>query len=124
MQGNGVARDKLKFRDKDLFIFDMYNTDIWPGDTQALEGISHQENVRSGCRDAPYLQQLDKGLKHSFEHFKPDIVLYNAGTDVLQGDPLGHLQVCVQLNHTSTGCLTETCCIDIVLTIQQYMERV
>jgi acetoin utilization deacetylase AcuC-like enzyme len=27
------------------------------------------------------------------DEFKPDIVVYNAGTDVLEGDPLGNLSI-------------------------------
>lgn len=32
---------------------------------------------------------LARGLEAGFTDFAPDIVLYNAGTDILLGDPLG-----------------------------------
>ena len=93
MQGNGVARDKISNNDDDLYIFDMYNVNIWPGDSWAKGGISHEQGFRSGCGDEEYLTKLNDGLQHCFEHFKPDILLFNAGTDVLMGDPLGCCKV-------------------------------
>ena len=35
------------------------------------------------CRDLP----------HALDVFEPDMVVYNAGTDVLLGDPLGALDI-------------------------------
>ena len=35
------------------------------------------------CRDLP----------HALDVFRPDMVVYNAGTDVLLGDPLGALDI-------------------------------
>ena len=29
----------------------------------------------------------------SLNEFTPDIIVYNAGTDILEGDPLGHLNI-------------------------------
>ena len=57
LQGNGVARDKLTFKDSDLFIFDMYNNRIWPQDTVAKRGIDHDGSFRSGCKDEEYLEK-------------------------------------------------------------------
>ncbi len=45
--------------------------------------------MRIGTGDEEYLAMLDKGLHTAFSEFTPDIVLYNAGTDILIGDPLG-----------------------------------
>lgn len=43
------------------------------------------------CRtsDETYLPALAAALEQAFKAFKPDFVLYNAGTDILVGDPLG-----------------------------------
>ena len=32
-------------------------------------------------------------LERSFNAFSPDILIYNAGTDILDGDPLGCLSI-------------------------------
>ena len=32
VQGNGHERDKLNFKDSDLYILDIYNVDQWPWD--------------------------------------------------------------------------------------------
>lgn len=32
-------------------------------------------------------------MDKSFERFRPDIVFYNAGTDILVGDPLGGMSI-------------------------------
>lgn len=45
--------------------------------------------MRTGTGDEEYLAMLDKGLHTAFREFTPDIILYNAGTDILIGDPLG-----------------------------------
>ena len=36
-----------------------------------------------------FIRYLDK----AFEEFQPDFVIYNAGTDILEGDPLGKLAI-------------------------------
>ena len=45
--------------------------------------------MRSGTGDDAYLGLLRRGLDAAFEECQPDIILYNAGTDILAGDPLG-----------------------------------
>ena len=45
--------------------------------------------MRNGTADEEYLALLARGLEAGFTNFAPDIVLYNAGTDILKGDPLG-----------------------------------
>ena len=45
--------------------------------------------LSSGTKDADYLLSLESALQRASEDFNPDIILYNAGTDILTGDPLG-----------------------------------
>ena len=45
--------------------------------------------LSSGTKDAEYLSSLDTALQRASKEFEPDIILYNAGTDILTGDPLG-----------------------------------
>lgn len=90
-QGDGYARDLGD--DPDTFIFDMYNPDIYPQDDAAAQGIDHYEHVRHGVGDEEYLEKLGNGLAESFRRFTPDLVIYNAGTDILAADPLGGMNV-------------------------------
>eukprot|EP01112_Ceratiomyxa_fruticulosa_P016950 TRINITY_DN5196_c0_g1_i1.p1 TRINITY_DN5196_c0_g1~~TRINITY_DN5196_c0_g1_i1.p1 ORF type:complete len:390 (+),score=55.87 TRINITY_DN5196_c0_g1_i1:98-1171(+) len=99
-QGNGHERDKLKFQDKNLFILDMYNKDIYPGDREAAQAIDIAVPLRSGTKDTAYLTQLENAMNTAFSIVKPDIVYYNAGTDILEGDPLGSLDI------TANGVMT------------------
>lgn len=32
-------------------------------------------------------------LKESLDEFQPNFIIYNAGTDILEGDPLGRLKI-------------------------------
>ncbi len=56
-------------------------------------GISRAVELESNCGDEKYLRLLKQNLPESLSHFSPDIILYNAGTDCLSGDPLGNLDV-------------------------------
>ena len=40
-----------------------------------------------------YLRHVKRKLPVALDDFKPDIVVYNAGTDILIGDPLGILDI-------------------------------
>ena len=44
-------------------------------------------------KDTEFLQMIDRSLTKAFEEFKPDFVIYNAGTDCMVGDPLGCLNI-------------------------------
>jgi len=92
-QGNGHERDKLLLRDQNLFILDMYNEDIYPGDVKARAAIDTERRLRSGTGDEEYLGLLAEAMENSFNKFTPQIIYYNAGTDILQYDPLGCLDI-------------------------------
>lgn len=55
--------------------------------------ISYDVPVNRGMSDAHYLQDVDAALNAAFTTFKPDFVIYNAGTDCMVGDPLGNLNL-------------------------------
>jgi hypothetical protein len=40
-----------------------------------------------------YLDLLSQALEKAAQNFEPDLLIYNAGTDILDGDPLGRLLV-------------------------------
>ena len=46
-----------------------------------------------GMEDSEYLPLLSRNLEEALQEFTPDIIIYNAGTDCLRGDPLGLLSI-------------------------------
>jgi histone deacetylase 11 len=90
-QGNGHERDFLN--DDRVFIFDMYNKNIYPQDEVAKQGIDLGIPLDDLTEDNEYLFKLDQGLTDAFERFDPELIIYNAGTDILIGDPLGSLSI-------------------------------
>ncbi|KAI3936708.1 hypothetical protein MKX01_034137 [Papaver californicum] len=90
-QGNGHEMDFGN--DNRVYILDMYNPDIYPFDFKARIYIDQSVQVQSGTPTELYLEQLDKALEVAGNNFVPELVVYNAGTDILDGDPLGQLKV-------------------------------
>uniref|UniRef100_A0A914WEL3 Histone deacetylase 11 n=1 Tax=Plectus sambesii TaxID=2011161 RepID=A0A914WEL3_9BILA len=90
-QGNGHERDFTG--DSRVYIFDMFNYQIYPGDFKAKTGISRSVRLRIGATDGEYLRELEKNLTAALGEFPPDLMLYNAGTDCLANDPLGRLDI-------------------------------
>ncbi|MEZ0223055.1 MAG: histone deacetylase [Alphaproteobacteria bacterium] len=90
-QGNGHETD---FKgDDDVYIVDAYNKEIFPHDTAAKEGIDLKIELESFTSDTEYLDRVQKALDKAFTEFKPDLIIYNAGTDLLKDDPLGALDI-------------------------------
>ncbi|XP_066321505.1 histone deacetylase 2-like isoform X2 [Miscanthus floridulus] len=71
----------------------MYNSGIYPFDHAAKKYIDQNVELDSGTKTEDYLDILDKALKVAESRFQPQLILYNAGTDILDGDPLGSLKV-------------------------------
>ncbi|KAI3833670.1 hypothetical protein MKW92_021239 [Papaver armeniacum] len=90
-QGNGHEMDFGK--DRRVYTLDMYNPDIYPFDFKARAYIDQSVKVKSGISTNVYLKKLDKALEVAGICFKPELIVYNAGTDILDGDPLGELKV-------------------------------
>lgn len=90
-QGNGYARDLME--DDNVFIMDMYNYLIYPRDQNAKLAIRRAVEIKPHTQDEEYLHKLRKNLDRSFMEFKPNFLVYNAGTDILKGDPLGILDI-------------------------------
>ena len=87
-QGNGTA--KCVAADEDVFTFDMHEEDIYPT-PKARNDIDVP--LSAGTDDETYLSLLRKHLPGVFDRAKPDIVFFQAGADVLDGDPLAHLRL-------------------------------
>ncbi|KAG1335409.1 histone deacetylase 2 [Cocos nucifera] len=90
-QGNGHEIDFSN--DRRVYILDIYNSGIYPFDLEARRYIDQKVELLSGTKTNEYLEQLDKALEVARNNFNPELVVYNAGTDILDGDPLGRLKV-------------------------------
>lgn len=90
-QGNGHEKDFSN--DRRVYILDMYNPDIYPFDFEARRYIDLKVEVASGTTTDEYLMKLDEALQIAGRAFDPELVVYNAGTDILDGDSLGRLKV-------------------------------
>ena len=76
---------------RNVYILDAYTPDIFPGDDESNSAINASMYFTPDDTDAKFLRRFEKLLKKSVREFNPDIVLYNAGTDILDGDPLSGL---------------------------------
>lgn len=96
-QGNGHERDVMsmpKEQQKQIYIMDVFNPFIFPHDFDARPAINRLIEVPSKTKGDKYLQLVEFHVTQSFSDFPdPDLVIFNAGTDVLKGDPLGKLAV-------------------------------
>ncbi|XP_018880136.1 histone deacetylase 11 isoform X6 [Gorilla gorilla gorilla] len=90
-QGNGHERDFMD--DKRVYIMDVYNRHIYPGDRFAKQAIRRKVELEWGTEDDEYLDKVERNIKKSLQEHLPDVVVYNAGTDILEGDRLGGLSI-------------------------------
>ncbi|XP_065902670.1 histone deacetylase 11-like [Dysidea avara] len=90
-QGNGYERDLGM--DSKVFIADVYNRWIYPNDREAKRYIDKRIELDLHTEDTVYLGVIKTLLPEVLNDFKPDMVIYNAGTDILKGDPLGLLDI-------------------------------
>lgn len=93
-QGNGHERDFLG--NKSVYILDIYNCCIYPRDMEARKGISREVRLTNFTQDSEYLHLVETNLEDALREFHPDILVYNAGTDILDGDRLGLLAISPQ----------------------------
>lgn len=98
-QGNGVSTDLAA--DPAVRILDVFNSQIYPfRDKLARAGIDVARPLPSETRDEAYLEALESGLEELFDgQPTPRLVIYAAGTDVVDGDPLGDMKISHQGVH-------------------------
>jgi len=94
-QGNGHERDVKDFfqNDNNIKVLDAFNASIFPGDTYAKQAIDYKMTLGYGCGDQYYLPKLNEWLDRAMDEFRPQFIVYNAGTDCLKGDPLGAMSI-------------------------------
>jgi len=90
-QGNGV--ETCLKGDTLTAIMDVYNKDIYPNDEPAKKSITYDFPINAHTEGKEYLALLDRGIDTAFLLSAPDLVIYNAGTDVLEGDYVGMLNL-------------------------------
>lgn len=95
-QGNGVCHCFMQ--DPRVFIFDMFNQSIYPVfDVVARRRVDCPVPLQRGCGDFEYLNALRSKLPAFLDSISRSgrvaLAVYNAGTDVLRGDPLGLLNL-------------------------------
>jgi histone deacetylase 11 len=95
-QGNGVCHMFMK--DRRVFIFDMYNSTIYPCyDSEAQDRIDCNVRLTSRCHEQEYLCELRNRLPGFLasisESQRVGLAIYNAGTDVYVEDSLGRLNL-------------------------------
>ncbi|MBN2354284.1 MAG: histone deacetylase [Spirochaetales bacterium] len=88
-QGNGY--ESIFADDRRIGVFDVYNRDIFPEDKPAEKFIDFPHPIRSGTDTAAYLALVARELPPVLDSFRPGLVVYIAGTDVFEADPLGKL---------------------------------
>lgn len=90
-EGNGHERDFC--HTNNVYIMDVYNKRVYPRDDEAKAGIKCKIELDPFTSDFEYLDLVETNLEQSLQEFHPDIIVYNAGTDVLEGDRLGCLSI-------------------------------
>ena len=85
-QGNGTAA--LCQNDPGVFTFSMHSETNYPA---RKEQSSWDIGLPDGTADEHYLDILAQALGQILGRFSPDLVLYQAGVDVLAGDRFGKL---------------------------------
>ena len=92
-RGNGF--ESFFKNDPSVTIFDMYNFQVYPGmHTGDIDNFPFMVPLKSRTTGDNYLDALKEDLPpflHTLGAAK--LVFYNAGTDILAGDPLGSLNV-------------------------------
>ncbi|XP_017775794.1 PREDICTED: histone deacetylase 11 isoform X2 [Nicrophorus vespilloides] len=90
-QGNGYERDFLT--NTHVYILDAYNRSIYPRDAVAKAAINRKVELKFMIDDIEYLTKIEANVDRALTDFKPNLVVYNAGTDILIGDSLGGLAI-------------------------------
>jgi histone deacetylase 11 len=93
-RGNGVW--DLCGSDPSVQVLDLYNAQVYPGlFPGSIEEFPFQIPFKARTTDDAYLATLREELPAFLASIprKPALAIYNAGTDVLAGDPVGRLAV-------------------------------
>jgi histone deacetylase 11 len=90
-QGNGL--EAISGPDPLTFIFDMYSANNYPRDRAVSNYIDFNHPLADYIQDEDYLTPLKSELPKAIKAVQPDLIIYNAGTDIFERDPLGKMRV-------------------------------
>lgn len=91
-QATGIERDLNRMeakKRKNIYLVDIFNGSIQPPDPQADKGIDLRVELGRFVGDATYIAKLKEALNAAFASYKPTMIIYIAGQDVLVEDSLG-----------------------------------
>ncbi len=103
-QGNGneaIFGTQETFKDK-VDVFDMYGESIYPGTREryliakAYHKTWYDNPLSFEISNEQYKQTLHNNLPTAIETTNPELIIYNAGSDIYEKDPLGHMKVTKQ----------------------------
>jgi len=69
---------------------------MYPHDVYAQQFITFHYPVSSGIADQEYLSLLYAKLPEAITDSEPQLIVYNAGTDIFEKDPLGRMKISAQ----------------------------
>eukprot|EP01083_Nonionella_stella_P121174 363945_1 len=96
-QGIGPEFDKHnnKYFGKTVFIVDAYNADNVKDNRLARDTLRESIDIvlDGKVSGEEYLSNLKAELNDEFTEFQPELIIYNAGTDCLEGDPSGMMSL-------------------------------
>ena len=94
-QGNGVSHAFMN--DNRAFLFDIFNARAYPqNDVAARERLDCEIGITRNWTDREYMLELENnlpGFLDSVSQSPVGLAIYNAGTDIFAGDPLGGLNI-------------------------------
>ena len=91
-QGNGV--EMILGDDTLTKTFDVYSDKNYPGNyDDTRKYITYSYPVKSFITTDEYLSLVKLELSKAIAADKPDLIIYNAGTDIFERDPLGRMSV-------------------------------
>ncbi len=90
-QGNG--HEAILGPDKRVTIFDIYSKKATPRREHVKKYIDFHHPVNAGIKDEEYLKIIRSDLAQAIDVTKPDLIIYNAGTDILSSDPLCDMDI-------------------------------
>jgi histone deacetylase 11 len=93
-QGNGYEADLMeRCKSGQVCIFDAFEPMLFPFPVgEAVKPAIHYFiPYLKDDRGDVFIEYLLKGIELPFEEFRPDFVIYNAGTDPMEGDPVAGL---------------------------------
>ena len=96
--GNGTQ--DVFYEDGDVFFLSLHQSPLYPGtgsahETGAGPGVGTTKNVPlpPGTSRAEYRDRFREALEEVLARFEPEFVFISTGFDVLNGDPLGGLEL-------------------------------